>query len=254
MLCRRLFKPLVPKPAGFHIVGICFNFSTPFLTCCCTRNSLPWTCLSLEVPSLFAICLVAELSTFTWAWLVNCWKYEWNWKQLDAGFLEARKQQQKQRNTNQTHPPTSTKQRHHGQGLQNKNYKTTKQLQNQPCGQFCWKNTRKLLVQAPATKIANPCNGPWSWTTFDFLFCLWRWRHGLPVQHQSKKNGETKHVKQCVEMFRKANGGQGSKIALHQLWGMRFLGTTQLAGWVDVWNLQISVSCILYLSHERLDM
>ena len=68
--------------------------------------------------------------------------------------------------------------------------------------------------------------------------------------------GETKHVKQCVEMFKKANGGVPAKMYNTPAASHVFAGRDDSEGL----NEEISgayrslVGCILFLSHERSDV
>ena len=68
--------------------------------------------------------------------------------------------------------------------------------------------------------------------------------------------GETKHVKQCVDMFRKANGGKAARLHCTPAVGHVFSGKddTALLDESMSGTYRSLVGCILYLSHERSDV
>ena len=68
--------------------------------------------------------------------------------------------------------------------------------------------------------------------------------------------GETKHIKQCVAMFRKANGGKAARLHYTPAMGHVFSGRdeTPLLGNSMSGTYRSLVGCILYLSDERSDV
>ena len=89
--------------------------------------------------------------------------------------------------------------------------------------------------------------------SFEFLKRL----HVLDVGFEKMDiYGETKHVKQCVDMFKKANKGKHARLHCTPAMSHAFSGrddtpllSAELSG-----TYRSLVGCILYLSHERSDV